>query len=1317
MRTGIGDLDERKDSEADDYDFEEGNAILDMMSSLVHMRNLDGGEFPSYSFITPITDTFGLDDIDVIKLAKENGYAMFRVIVDDPDAEVQGGLVIADPDIKAEQIRKDFEAINDEKAEVKEFGKKEDEPKGDEGVSEGADDKADLHADIKDIKYTPFDSDNPGLGNLAFNVYNKKGYYIDPRTKSRLTSMEKRIGTRRPIGKTDRPNRDDESLSAKVVKSRDLYDESFHSVKVAGASEGEMKKSPLPLDVIPNNMGINLSSVKSVDYNKQKDGQLKDLKINFIPASKKKLKAENESASAVDGMGHTEDDVFERVVEILTNNPMAFFEEEMVSAESEGVSFDTFIKDHDIPQRARALIDSNGWSGMSDMINWDYIPPKKGVDEKIEKHDTLNPALWDNDKKEMLPEVRDKLLEIANAFIDGVHDDDLDLDVDDIVLIGSNANYNYTEDSDLDIHIIASSKPDCNKKHLNKIYQAYKSLFNGKYDMTVKGYPAEVYVEMDKVQAQSGGIYSIKDGKWLKEPKQFEIPDYDKDEFEREFSKWEDRYFDLTSQGGSEKSAAEPTRGDVPAVMEGRLSEEPDRFGLPTDDEIDREYDAKKQAYKQSVADQRKGKESAEAELSAKASEGRRAYDEFIAKLVKEAHDNGDLVEINGKEYSSIDDLKFGFVLRNNLSWDSKDIRPGSHVKYGRNYVYYNDEYMICRYKETGGEFYDHTPNKASDDFVSDWIDNVLVKGQDFGDYQNSRYTKKDIYGYIGRKDESLDSDGQAKASDIDKYIDDLYDMRKDAIAKGGEFSIGNLVFKELRNLGYLDSLKQMKTELMDQELSLEGLDESKEDFAKFKDWCDAYSPNLFDRYMKQKERFSHQERDIYFVMKYFSQAALDDELKDLEATPTSKEKDEKGKEGAELVYEDSRWKVYRILNYDGASKYGKNSEWCISGCRNENGKQYWDDYTKSGDEFYFFIDNKHINDPTALELNKSGQYAIYDSSDTVIGWIPDAPKVKGLPDVSRVPPEISSAVKQLYGKDEGDIRQVVFALFDPELEDLLSNAVDGDDYDEGFGVLLGPDDESNDESKYFYKDSKGVYHDITKEVSYDVLGESKDAVMRKEHSGGNVIPLTNRDNIKSLMGEVGASVGDSFAIISSDVASTVVGCDKKSSAFIKAANSLSSGIKCHGMWKGEPQPDSFIIKVSSNMSEAKALSESLCQLEFVGFSFPLEGHVISKVWKRVGGADFLTPSSYLSAGKGSKSSKVLTGPTVKSLDGYTVIDADATDGRDEFPFSFGLYGSGSTPAFLKMKIRDRRPVDAPADGKQDSEQNQEPEALSASAK
>ena len=47
----------------------------------------------------------------------------------------------------------------------------------------------------------------------------------------------------------------------------------------------ENNSSPLPLEVIPNHMGINLVSVESISWERQEDGQLKNLTINFTPAS------------------------------------------------------------------------------------------------------------------------------------------------------------------------------------------------------------------------------------------------------------------------------------------------------------------------------------------------------------------------------------------------------------------------------------------------------------------------------------------------------------------------------------------------------------------------------------------------------------------------------------------------------------------------------------------------------------------------------------------------------------------------------------------------------------------------------------------------------------------------------------------------------------------------------------------------------------------------------------------------------------------------------------------------------------------------
>ena len=52
-------------------------------------------------------------------------------------------------------------------------------------------------------------------------------------------------------------------------------------------------------------------------------------------------------------------------------------------------------------------------------------------------------------------------------------------------------------------------------------------------------------------------------------------------------------------------------------------------------------------------------------------------------------------------------------------------------------------------------------------------------------------------------------------------FINDLYMMRKLGLAEDGEASVGNLVFKELRNMNILSDLKDRYYELKSDELSL----------------------------------------------------------------------------------------------------------------------------------------------------------------------------------------------------------------------------------------------------------------------------------------------------------------------------------------------------------------------------------------------------------------------------------------------------------------------------------------------------------------
>lgn len=119
------------------------------------------------------------------------------------------------------------------------------------------------------------------------------------------------------------------------------------------------------------------------------------------------------------------------------------------------------------------------------------------IREDIEKHDALNPKLWD-ESGNLKPEVREKILEIAKEFTDGLKEDGIKFDLKDIRLVGSNCSYNYTDKSDLDVHLIMDTDSlECPDDLYPLLYSAYRSLFNGKLDIDFYGIPVELYVETE----------------------------------------------------------------------------------------------------------------------------------------------------------------------------------------------------------------------------------------------------------------------------------------------------------------------------------------------------------------------------------------------------------------------------------------------------------------------------------------------------------------------------------------------------------------------------------------------------------------------------------------------------------------------------------------------------------------------------------------------------------------------------------------------------------------------------------------------------
>lgn len=121
-------------------------------------------------------------------------------------------------------------------------------------------------------------------------------------------------------------------------------------------------------------------------------------------------------------------------------------------------------------------------------------------------------------------DVRYKLLQSAKMFIDYLEIPNFKLL--DVVLTGSMANFNYTKFSDFDVHIVTRySDLDCDDL-AEAFYQAKKKIWNDDHDVIVRGHEVELYVEDIDEPPIAGGIYSLLDDSWVKEPT-YEPPSID----------------------------------------------------------------------------------------------------------------------------------------------------------------------------------------------------------------------------------------------------------------------------------------------------------------------------------------------------------------------------------------------------------------------------------------------------------------------------------------------------------------------------------------------------------------------------------------------------------------------------------------------------------------------------------------------------------------------------------------------------------------------------------------------------------------------
>jgi hypothetical protein len=127
----------------------------------------------------------------------------------------------------------------------------------------------------------------------------------------------------------------------------------------------------------------------------------------------------------------------------------------------------------------------------------------------------LNPRLWQGDR--MLPQVREKLLEIAADFKQSLGL--TDLEVKDITVSGSNAGFTYTPHSDIDLHLVVDIPQADVSDVYRELFDAKKYQYNAEHNITIGGHDVELYVENANVPPVSQGVYSIMRDDWINIPK------------------------------------------------------------------------------------------------------------------------------------------------------------------------------------------------------------------------------------------------------------------------------------------------------------------------------------------------------------------------------------------------------------------------------------------------------------------------------------------------------------------------------------------------------------------------------------------------------------------------------------------------------------------------------------------------------------------------------------------------------------------------------------------------------------------------------
>lgn len=162
--------------------------------------------------------------------------------------------------------------------------------------------------------------------------------------------------------------------------------------------------------------------------------------------------------------------------------------------------------------------------------NIDFEVNSSDIDlSSFKKKSELAPIWQDEDTLDS--RVRLRLLDIADDFWEFVN---LTwVKPSGIVLTGSICNFNWSHYSDIDLHLIVDfDEIDEKTEFVQDYLDAKKNEWNNEHnELTLMGFPVELYVQNLGEMPQSGGIYDLEDNTWVKKPSSSDIKPIGLDKF------------------------------------------------------------------------------------------------------------------------------------------------------------------------------------------------------------------------------------------------------------------------------------------------------------------------------------------------------------------------------------------------------------------------------------------------------------------------------------------------------------------------------------------------------------------------------------------------------------------------------------------------------------------------------------------------------------------------------------------------------------------------------------------------------------------